>query len=722
MRVLRAASAMLTVAAIAAPAAGAATLTVNSTFDETNASDGSCSLREAILAVDSPGSASGDCAAAAFGANTIVLKPGRYFLGSASAPHVSLQIASTVTNLTIEGAGVKQTTIDAFGLGNRVFGVSPGASVTIRDLEVAGGQAPDGSAGSPGGVGGDGQNGGAILNQGVLSLVDAMIDSSQAGNGGAGGGAGGAPSDPASPGGAGGAGGEGGGIFNTGALTLTGATIARTSSGAGGSGGIGGQESTTNPGGSGGAGGAGGNGAGLANEGGTVTITASTIRGNTGGAAGTGGTGGGSNNGGGSTGGTGGIGGAGSSGGGVWSTGGSLHITNSTIASNTTGDGGGGGIGGIGVDGGTGGHGAGGGNSGSGGGVAVSGLPSPQLVNVTVVGNKVGQPGPAGAGGAGGTTGAAGSAGTAGAGGGLAGVSAAVLAVENSLLALNGGSNCAPSTVTDGGHNLSFGDATCPPSFANGDPNLGPLQDNGGPSWTVSLLTGSAAIDQIPASGADCPATDQRGVARPVGPKCDIGAYEAAGPRATTNAATAVGRTNATLNGSVTPNSGLASVHFIYGTTTKYGSSTSARLVTGVTPTAVTATVRGLRAGVTYHFRLVATTSDGTVQGVDRTFTTTIAPKLTRPTLKAKRFKAGRGTTISYSDSKAATTNFVVLRLIRHRKPSRVARFSHRDKAGRNSVQYKARGLKPGSYRLQSTPGLHGLKGSTVSVTFTITR
>ena len=355
-----------------------------------------------------------------------------------------------------------------------------------------------------------------------------------------------------------------------------------------------------------------------------------------------------------------------------------------------------------------------------GGGVAASGSSSPELLNVTVVGNKVGQPGAAGSGGTGTTAGAAGNPGNAGAGGGLAGLATAVLSVENSLLALNGGSNCGPSAVTDGGHNLSSGDATCPSSFGSGDPNLGPLQDNGGPSWTVSLQAGSAAIDQIPATGADCPATDQRGVARPVGAKCDIGAYELAAAKVSTASPTSVGRTVATLHGSVTPNSGLASVHFVYGTTTKYGSTTSAQLPTGVTPTAITATIRGLKPGVTYHYRLVAITSVGTVQSADRTVTTLIAPKLSRLALAPKAFKAGRGTKISYSDTKAATTSFVVVHLVRHRRPTRVARFSHRDKAGRNSVRFAGRGLKPGSYRLQATPRLQGLTGQTVSVTFTI--
>ncbi len=720
MRVRVAACAAMTAAAIAAPAASAATLTVNSTFDETNSGDGSCSLREAILAVDSPGSAGGDCAPAAFGANTIVLKASRYFLGG-PAPHTDLQIASTVTNLTIQGAGESQTTIDASLLGSRVFEVAPGAGVTMRDLEITGGHAADGTSGTAGGGGGNGQNGGAILNQGALAIIDAEVDSSQAGAGGSGGTAGSTASDPAVAGGGGGNGGEGGGIFNTGTLTLTGATIARNASGAGGTGGIGGPESTTNPGGTGGAGGAGGNGAGIANEGGSLTISGSAIRGNTGGAGGSGGTGGGSTNAGSGTGGTGGAGGAGSSGGGIWSAAGSLSLRNSTIASNTTGDGGAGGNGGLGVGGGsTGGHGANGGDSGSGGGVAASGSSSPQLLNVTVVGNKVGQPGAAGSGGTGATAGAAGNPGNAGSGGGLAGLATAVLSVENSLLALNGGSNCGSSAVTDGGHNLSSGDATCPISFASGDPNLGPLQDNGGPSWTVSLQAGSAAIDQIPATGADCPATDQRGVARPAGAKCDIGAYELAAAKVSTAGATAVGRTSATLHGSVTPNSGLASVQFIYGTTTKYGKKTSDMLVTGVAPTAVAATIRGLRPGTTYHFRLVATTSVGTVEGADRTVTTLIAPKLSRLTLTPKAFKAGRGTKIGYVDTEAATTSFVVLRLVRHRRPARVARFAHRDKAGRDSVRFSGRGLKPGNYRLQATPKLGGLTGQTLSVTFTI--
>jgi parallel beta-helix repeat protein len=63
--------------------------------------------------------------------------------------------------------------------------------------------------------------------------------------------------------------------------------------------------------------------------------------------------------------------------------------------------------------------------------------------------------------------------------------------------------------------------------------NLGPLQDNGGPTETHALLPGSFAIDQVPL--ADCVdadgqplTTDQRGEPRPEtgGAMCDVGAFE----------------------------------------------------------------------------------------------------------------------------------------------------------------------------------------------------
>lgn len=62
--------------------------------------------------------------------------------------------------------------------------------------------------------------------------------------------------------------------------------------------------------------------------------------------------------------------------------------------------------------------------------------------------------------------------------------------------------------------------------------NLGPLQDNGGPTWTHALLPGSVAIDFaedcVDAEGSPL-LTDQRGGPRPQGPACDSGAFELSG-------------------------------------------------------------------------------------------------------------------------------------------------------------------------------------------------
>ncbi len=64
------------------------------------------------------------------------------------------------------------------------------------------------------------------------------------------------------------------------------------------------------------------------------------------------------------------------------------------------------------------------------------------------------------------------------------------------------------------------------------DPLLAPLADNGGPTLTQAFLSGSPAINAgnplVPGTGGlACAAADQRGVARPLGTQCDLGAYEA---------------------------------------------------------------------------------------------------------------------------------------------------------------------------------------------------
>ena len=78
---------------------------------------------------------------------------------------------------------------------------------------------------------------------------------------------------------------------------------------------------------------------------------------------------------------------------------------------------------------------------------------------------------------------------------------------------------------TDGGNNIE-GATDCgftgPSSRRSTDPRLRALADNGGQTDTMALLAGSRAINR----GDDCEATDQRGVRRSLGGRCDIGAYE----------------------------------------------------------------------------------------------------------------------------------------------------------------------------------------------------
>lgn len=120
--------------------------------------------------------------------------------------------------------------------------------------------------------------------------------------------------------------------------------------------------------------------------------------------------------------------------------------------------------------------------------------------------------------------------GSAGAGGNLSDLSSGkgATVLRNSIVAAGSATekaNC-EGPVESAGHNIESRDECnfkAAGDKVNTDPLLGPLADNGGPTQTMALLAGSPAID---AAGAPCPATDQRGVSRPQGPTCDIGAFE----------------------------------------------------------------------------------------------------------------------------------------------------------------------------------------------------
>jgi parallel beta helix pectate lyase-like protein len=146
-----------------------------------------------------------------------------------------------------------------------------------------------------------------------------------------------------------------------------------------------------------------------------------------------------------------------------------------------------------------------------GGGIFVTNSASMSLVGSTIAGNS-----------------------TTGFGGGV--VAFGTSGAENTIFAENtsvtpGGDNCnvsfaAAQNNIDTGESCLLGTINGNMSQVTSDQlKLGPLQANGGPTATRELLPGSVALDAAnPTCGGF--ATDQRGISRPQGTTCDIGAFE----------------------------------------------------------------------------------------------------------------------------------------------------------------------------------------------------
>jgi sugar lactone lactonase YvrE len=136
-------------------------------------------------------------------------------------------------------------------------------------------------------------------------------------------------------------------------------------------------------------------------------------------------------------------------------------------------------------------------------------------------------------------------------GGGVYEYESGTLTLKSTLLAAQtGGGNCyvaAGTTMTSAGYNLSD-DASCTSFTQPGDQNnvtgaasnLGTLANNGGPTQTIALSSASSAVNAIPVNECtdafgNLVLTDQRGITRPQGAGCDIGAYELAQPAPAAN-------------------------------------------------------------------------------------------------------------------------------------------------------------------------------------------
>jgi hypothetical protein len=405
-----------------------------------------------------------------------------------------------------------------------VFNIAATFTVDISRLTVADGR-----------VQVAGPRGGGILNAGTLIVTASTLSGNSAANlgGGSGGGiynsgtltvigstlSGNSSLSSLSPAG------QGAGIYNSGTLTVTGSTFSGNT--------LAGRDSY---------------GAGIFNAAGTVTITNSTFSDNRASTMSAGGGGAIDNSGGtltltnctlsGNS-----VNGHGpGSGGGIYISAGTVNVISSTLSGNsvnTPGVGGGGGIESSGtvnvisstVSGNSasatgGGISNGGtvtlsnstvsGNSASATGGGIWNVGTVTLSNSTVSGNSLNSPG-------------------VGSGGGIYNSSSSTVQTRNTIIAGNTGST-GPDLFGDLGslgHNL-IGDGTGGSGFDPTDlvgtasnpidPQLGPLQNNGGPTQTMSLLPGSPAIDAGDNTGA--PDTDQRGFPRIVGGTIDIGAFE----------------------------------------------------------------------------------------------------------------------------------------------------------------------------------------------------
>jgi streptogramin lyase len=176
--------------------------------------------------------------------------------------------------------------------------------------------------------------------------------------------------------------------------------------------------------------------------------------------------------------------------------------------------------------------------------------------------------------------------------------------------------NGGPAGITMGSNgDIWFTENADPGRFAYLNPNGVVTEWPGGATSGFSANGGPWGITRGP--DGDIWFTENRG-----------GRVARVGPQAVTGAASSIGQSAATFNGTLNPGGvGVWDCHFEYGTTSSYGATVPCAQAAGSgnSPVAVSANVSGLSPSTTYHFRLVGATMFATSRGVDQTFTT-LAP------------------------------------------------------------------------------------------------
>src|SRR4051812_20783451 len=148
---------ILLMLAFAAPASASTTIPVTTTTDVI-ANDGHCSLREAVISSNKDGANPTDCVNGGGSDDFLTLGAGTYTLtiGGAGEDNALTGDLDVLSGMRITGAGIGATTIDAHGLGDRVFDVYGNeGSLDLFDVQITGGRAPDAAEGDPATVSGD---------------------------------------------------------------------------------------------------------------------------------------------------------------------------------------------------------------------------------------------------------------------------------------------------------------------------------------------------------------------------------------------------------------------------------------------------------------------------------------------------------------------------------------------------------------------------------------